>query len=201
MFRLKRTGKIHYIRQKEALGLGHAVLCAKTLVGNAPFAVLLADDLIDTHHKEGALQQMLKQYDQTKSGVIAVEEIPRKDTAAYGIVKTNSDNSIEVIVEKPSPETAPSTKAVVGRYILPATIFKHLEHLPKGAGGEIQLTDAIAKLIESERLTAYQFIGDRYDCGDKLGFLIANFALARQDPALGTQFLDRIKGIINKQKS
>jgi len=190
-----------YIRQKEALGLGHAVLCAKDLVGNAPFAVLLADDLIDTHHKEGALQQMLKQYDQKKSGVIAVEEIPRKDTAAYGIVKTNSDNSIEAIVEKPSPETAPSRKAVVGRYILPATIFKHLEHLPKSAGGEIQLTDAIAKLIESERLTAYQFIGDRYDCGDKLGFLIANFALARQDPALGTQFVDQIKRIITSDKA
>lgn len=188
-----------YIRQKEALGLGHAVLCAKPLVGDAPFAVLLADDLI-YNPGDGALQQMLTQHDQTHCGVIAVQEIPRKDTESYGIVKTRPDNSIEAIVEKPAPETAPSTKAVVGRYILPATIFKHLENLPKGAGGEIQLTDAIAKLIESERLIAHQFIGDRYDCGDKLGFLIANFALTCQDPALGTQFIAQIKHMMNKQK-
>ena len=187
-----------YIRQKEALGLGHAILCAKPLIGNSTFAILLADDLIYTYNEKNVLQQMINQYNATLSGIIAVEKILKKNTAFYGIVKTCQNNIIKSIIEKPLPKKATSTKAVVGRYILPATIFKYLENLPKGKGNEIQLTDAIAKLIKSERILAHQFIGDRYDCGDKLGFLIANFKLTCQDPILGKNFITKVKEIINQ---
>ncbi len=182
-----------YVRQKEALGLGHAVLCAKPLIGNEPFAVLLADDLIDNVDGKGALSQMMNQYYYQKCGVIAVQNVPKKDTGSYGIVKTRADQSIEAIVEKPSPEKAPSTNAVVGRYILPGEIFDYLETISKGAGGEIQLTDAIAKLIERQRLVAHNFEGTRYDCGDKLGFLIANFELATRDKLLGKKFMEHVQ--------
>ncbi|MBK2123693.1 UTP--glucose-1-phosphate uridylyltransferase GalU [Fangia hongkongensis] len=187
-----------YVRQKEALGLGHAVLCAKPLVGNEPFAVLLADDLI-SNSDSGALSQMMKQYYYQKCGVIAVQEVPKKDTGSYGIVKTRADKSIEAIVEKPAPEKAPSTQAVVGRYILTPEIFSLLEQVGKGAGGEIQLTDAIARLIDSQRLIAYPFQGKRYDCGDKLGFLIANFELACKDKALGQSFAEYVSKAMSKQ--
>ena len=185
-----------YVRQKEALGLGHAVLCAKPLIGNELFAVLLADDLIANHTGPGALSQMINQYYYQKCGVIAVREIPKKDTAYYGILKTRADQSIEEIVEKPLPEKAPSTKAVVGRYILPGEIFYHLENIPKGLGDEIQLTDAIAKLIETERLVAYHFNGTHYDCGNKLGFLIANFELAVRDKFLGEEFMAHVQKML-----
>ncbi|WP_119343779.1 UTP--glucose-1-phosphate uridylyltransferase GalU [Facilibium subflavum] len=190
-----------YVRQREALGLGHAVLCAKPLVGNEPFAVLLADDLISNPTGDGALSQMVAQYYYQKCGVIAVQNVPKKDTGSYGIVKTRQDESIEAIVEKPKPEKAPSTKAVVGRYILTPEIFTHLENIPTGAGGEIQLTDAIARLIKTQRLIAYPFEGVRYDCGDKLGFLMANFELAKQDPILGEKFIQRVKASMEKDKN
>lgn len=189
-----------YIRQREALGLGHAVLCAKPLVGNEPFAVLLADDLIDNINGEGALSQLMRQYYYQKCCVIAVQEVPRKDTGSYGIVKTRADQSIEAIVEKPSPEKAPSTSAVVGRYILPGEIFDYLEAIPKGAGGEIQLTDAIAKLIETQRLVAHKFKGTRYDCGDKLGFLIANFEMATRDKLFGQKFMTHVQAMLSTEK-
>ncbi|WP_100550589.1 UTP--glucose-1-phosphate uridylyltransferase GalU [Caedibacter taeniospiralis] len=189
-----------YIRQREALGLGHAVLCAKPLVGNEPFAVLLADDLIDNINGEGALSQLMRQYYYQKCGVIAVQEVPRKDTGSYGIVKTRADQSIEAIIEKPSPEKAPSTSAVVGRYILPGEIFGYLETIPKGAGGEIQLTDALAKLIETQRLVAHNFKGTRYDCGDKLGFLIANFEMATRDKLFGQKFMTHVQAMLSTEK-
>jgi UTP--glucose-1-phosphate uridylyltransferase len=126
--------------------------------------------------------------------------VPRKDTGSYGIVKTRADQSIEAIVEKPSPEKAPSTSAVVGRYILPGEIFDYLETIPKGAGGEIQLTDAIAKLIETQRLVAHKFKGTRYDCGDKLGFLIANFEMATRDKLFGQKFMTHVQAMLSTEK-
>ena len=189
-----------YVRQKEALGLGHAVLCAKPLVGNEPFAVLLADDLIHNSDGKGALAQMSQQYYYQKCGVIAVQEVPKKDTGSYGIVKTRSDKSLEAIIEKPSPEKAPSNQAVVGRYILPSEIFNYLENIPTGAGGEIQLTDAIAQLIKTQRMVAHTFNGIRYDCGDKLGFLIANFELAAKAPELGEQFIQHVKSSLTNSE-
>jgi UTP--glucose-1-phosphate uridylyltransferase len=187
-----------YVRQKEALGLGHAVLCAKSLIGHEPFAVLLADDLIDNKPAKGALAQMTQQYYYQKCGVIAVQEVPKEDTGSYGIVSTRDDQSIKAIVEKPKPEKAPSTQAVVGRYILTHDIFTHLETIPKGAGGEIQLTDAIAELIKSQRMIAYKFEGTRYDCGDKLGFLIANFELAKRHEVMGKAFLKHVNSSLSK---
>ncbi len=176
-----------YVRQKEALGLGHAVLCAKRLVGDEDFAVLLADDLIASD-KEGCLSQMVAQYKYQHCGVLAVQEVPKEDTHQYGIVEVHADNSIQSIVEKPDPEEAPSNLAVVGRYILPASIFEHLEKVKPGAGGEIQLTDAIAAQIKKGRMIAHTFSGERYDCGDKLGFLIANYEYACRHPVLGAGF-------------
>ncbi|MDA7742108.1 UTP--glucose-1-phosphate uridylyltransferase GalU [Francisellaceae bacterium] len=176
-----------YVRQKEALGLGHAVLCAKRLVGDEDFAVLLADDLIASE-KEGCLSQMVAQHQYQGCGVLAVQKVPKEDTHQYGIVEVQADKSIQSIVEKPDPAEAPSNLAVVGRYILPASIFEHLEKVKPGAGGEIQLTDAIATQIKTGRVIAHTFSGERYDCGDKLGFLIANYEYACRHPVLGAEF-------------
>lgn len=175
-----------YIRQYEALGLGHAVLCAKKAVGNDPFAVILADDLIDGGENP-CLAQMAEIYRQTGESVIAVEEVDADKTDQYGIVQVDSPlektSKIEKIVEKPKPEQAPSNLGVVGRYILTPGIFSLLETTGKGAGGEIQLTDAISDLLEGEVVNAYKFNGIRYDCGSKQGFMEANieYALQHQD--------------------
>lgn len=180
-----------YVRQAEALGLGHAVLCAKHIVGNEPFAVILADDLIDGQGK-GCLTQMVAIYEQQQCNLLAVEQIPLSDTRKYGIVRTaafqGSTGQVNGIIEKPAPEQAPSTLAVVGRYILQPRIFSLLENTRKGSGGEIQLTDAIAELLLEERVLAYQFSGKRYDCGDKLGFLRATVEYALQHPDLAKDF-------------
>ena len=180
-----------YIRQPQALGLGHAVLCAKAAVGKEPFAVLLADDLIH-NNKKNCLSQMVEIYEAQKSSVIAVETVPRGETKNYGIVsldKTkNSLNRIKSIVEKPSPDKAPSNLAVVGRYILTPEIFNLLETTKKGAGGEIQLTDAIAELLKNESVYALKFEGTRYDCGSKLGYLQANVEYGLKHPELGKEF-------------
>lgn len=180
-----------FVRQPEALGLGHAVLCAKPLVGIEDFAVILPDDLI--YNREcgtGALKQMVKAVEGTDiRGCIATQQVPKNKTDSYGIVAKNDENIIKAIVEKPSPEKAPSTTAVVGRYLLPNKIFKCLESTSEGAGGEIQLTDAIAKLVDlDEKIIAHDFNGTRYDCGDKLGFLIANYEIALQHQELGEKF-------------
>lgn len=200
---LPRGVNCAYIRQPDALGLGHAVLCAKPLVGQEPFAVLLADDLIDGG-KKNCLAQMLSVYEQTGSSVIAVEQIPPADTRKYGVVKlaqakpntVNVLGQIQDIIEKPHPEQAPSNLGVVGRYILEADIFNHLEQISAGAGGELQLTDAIARLLQEKPVFACRFHGKRYDCGNKLGYLQATIAYALQHPDVGQQFADYLSGYI-----
>ena len=174
-----------YIRQSAPLGLGHAVLCAKPAVGNAPFFVHLADDLIDA--KVPCLKQMADRFD--NGSIVAVQTVPHSQTDKYGIVKSGARHDdllrVERIVEKPKPAQAPSNIAVVGRYLLTPRVFTHLERIGEGAGGEIQLTDGIARLMNDEVVYAYKFDGKRYDCGSKLGYLQANveFALAHSELA------------------
>ena len=183
-----------YIRQTEALGLGHAVLCAQAAVGNEPFAVILADDLIDA--PKGALKQMVDVYNQSGNSVLGVETIDPSQTGSYGIVeveKLKSYQRITNIVEKPKPEEAPSNLAVVGRYILTPRIFDLLTNLPRGAGNEIQLTDGIARLLDHEFVLAHAFDGKRYDCGSKLGYLEATVAYGLKHPETGEQFKELIK--------
>src|SRR6478672_8025925 len=178
-----------YVRQAEALGLGHAVLCARHLVGDEPFAVILADDLIDA--QVPVMKQMAQVHAKTGGSVIAVQNVPREDTASYGIVSSEKVSPglsrITNMVEKPKPEEAPSTLGVVGRYILSPRIFHFLENQRRGAGGEIQLTDAIARLLREENVYGYEFEGTRYDCGSKLGYLQAtvNYALKHPEVAEG----------------
>lgn len=187
-----------YIRQTEALGLGHAVLCARPVVGDEPFSVILADDLID-NEKNGCVKQMVQVYEQHASSVLAVQQVAPSDTDKYGIVslKNSEDKEgfISAIVEKPKPSEAPSTLAVVGRYILTPRIFHYLEKTQKGAGGEIQLTDAIAALLGEEQVYAYEFEGIRYDCGSKLGYLQASVELGMKHPEIGAEFSDYLKSL------
>ncbi|CAN5584844.1 UTP--glucose-1-phosphate uridylyltransferase GalU [soil metagenome] len=170
-----------FVTQAEALGLGHAVLCAKPIIGDEPFAVLLPDDVI-WNRGPGALSQMSDHAQATGAGVIAVQDVPRAQTGSYGIVATRGfadrAGAIDSIVEKPAPEEAPSTLAVVGRYVLPGSIFSYLEQTSPGAGGEIQLTDAIAALLREERVDAYRFQGTRFDCGTHLGLIEATIRYA-----------------------
>ena len=183
-----------YIRQTEALGLGHAVLCAQAAVGDEPFAVILADDLIDA--PKGALKQMVNVYNQSGNSVLGVETIDPSQTGSYGIVeveKLKSYQRITNIIEKPKPEEAPSNLAVVGRYILTPRIFDLLTNLPRGAGGEIQLTDGIARLLDHEFVLAHAFEGKRYDCGSKLGYLEATVAYGLKHPETGEQFKELLK--------
>jgi len=179
-----------YIRQPEALGLGHAVLCAKPVVNDEPFAVILADDLIDA--RTPVIAQMTRVFARYASSVLGVQEIPREQSRQYGMVrhKPVEDNIEEVvaIVEKPQPADAPSNLAVVGRYILTPRIFHHLERVTPGAGGEIQLTDAIAALLAEDKVLACRFDGTRYDCGSKLGYLQAMVAFGRRHPEAGKAF-------------
>lgn len=182
--------KCVFIRQAEALGLGHAVLCAQPVVGNEPFAVLLADDLLDG--EPAVMRQMVDVYDYYKCSVLGVQQVPREDTRSYGIVAStplkDRLEAVHAMVEKPKPEEAPSTLAVVGRYVLTPRIFHHLARLGKGAGGEIQLTDGIAALMAEEQVLAYRYEGKRYDCGSKMGYLEATLAMARKHPEVGDQF-------------
>jgi UTP--glucose-1-phosphate uridylyltransferase len=179
-----------YIRQGEPLGLGHAVLCARPAIGDEPFYVHLADDLIAGEIP--CLTQMAAEYRRHGGSVIAVERVPREETKSYGIVaidETNDDRVTE-IVEKPAPADAPSNLAVVGRYLLPPQIFDKLETTGRGAGGEIQLTDAIADLLKESPVYAYSFRGVRYDCGSKLGYLKATVAYGLDHPDTATEFRD-----------
>jgi len=180
-----------YIRQKSPQGLGHAVLCAKQLLSNEPFAVLLADDLIDGG-KQSCLQQMITVFQQTQTSLIAVEKISKEDTQKYGVIDTEFPEQpimqIRGIVEKPAADVAPSNLGVVGRYILTPAIFDLLEQTSHGSGGEIQLTDAIAKLLKKEAVNALQFKGKRYDCGSKLGYLEATIAYALKHPEVSADF-------------
>ncbi len=182
-----------YIRQPEALGLGHAVLCARPVIGDEPFAILLADDLMDAG-EDGmpVMQQMVNVFAERGTSVIAVEEVPRQDTSKYGIVATTpvADRLERVtkIVEKPAPDQAPSTLAVVGRYLLTPRIFDLIATQAPGAGGEIQLTDGIARLMDEEQVMAYRFLGRRFDCGSKLGYLQASVTLAGRHAEIGADF-------------
>ena len=182
-----------YIRQPAPLGLGHAVLCAKPAVGDAPFFVHLADDLIDA--EEACLKQMANRFD--NGSIVAVQTVPHSQTDKYGIVKTGSRRGellrVEKIVEKPKPSVAPSNLAVVGRYLLTPRVFTHLERIGEGAGGEIQLTDGIARLMNDEAVYAYRFAGKRFDCGSKLGYLQANVEYALAHPELAASFKAYLK--------
>jgi UTP--glucose-1-phosphate uridylyltransferase len=180
-----------FTRQSEALGLGHAVLCAQHLVGDEPFAVILADDLIDA--EVPVLKQMAQVHAERGGSVIAVQNVPKADTASYGIASTGEQvakglQKMSAIVEKPKPEEAPSTLGVVGRYILSPRIFHYLSNLRPGTGREIQLTDAIGRLLRDEAVYAYEFSGKRYDCGSKLGYLQATVNYALKHPELASEF-------------
>ena len=182
-----------YMRQPAPLGLGHAVLCARPVVGTEPFAVLLADDLMDVDAgQKSVLGQMLDAHDSEGASILAVQDVPREDTRQYGIVSAQQYKErlelVDAIVEKPAPEKAPSTLGVVGRYVLNNSIFDHLERIGKGAGGEIQLTDGIARMMQHERVMAYRFDGRRFDCGSKLGYLQATVSMALKHPEMGQAF-------------
>lgn len=184
-----------YIRQAEALGLGHAILCAKPVVGEEPFAVLLADDLLDG--EPPVMRQMVDAYDAYQCSILGVQEVPRAETRNYGIVAARplADRleRISAIVEKPRPEEAPSTLAVVGRYILTPRIFHYLEQVRPGSGGEIQLTDGIAALLAEQQVLAYRYAGIRYDCGSKLGYLQAMVEFGLRHPEVGSDFAAYLK--------
>jgi UTP--glucose-1-phosphate uridylyltransferase len=192
---------IHYIRQKEPKGLGHAIYCAKSFVCDEPFAVLLGDDIV--HNENPCLKQMIEIYNQYRTTILGVQEVAKEEVYKYGIVdgKYIDDRVYKVkgLVEKPSVEDAPSNIAILGRYIINPAIFKILEHTKPGKGGEIQLTDALKELAKIETMYAYNFIGKRYDVGDKLGFLEATveFALRRND--LREEFLKYLKNIVSKE--
>ena len=192
---LPKSIKCIYIRQPEALGLGHAVLCARPAIGDEPFAVLLADDLLDG--EPPVMQQMTDVFAQEQCSLLAGMNVPLAETASYGIVGSTALDDrlerIERIVEKPAPEKAPSTLAVVGRYILTPRIFYHLENVRPGSGGEIQLTDAIAALLAEERVLAYRYRGTRFDCGSKIGYLQATIEFARRHPEVGAAFNTYLK--------
>jgi UTP--glucose-1-phosphate uridylyltransferase len=183
-----------YIRQPAPLGLGHAVLCARPAVGNEPFFVHLADDLIAA--EQPVLAQMAEVYAAKGASVIGCETVPRRDTDKYGILAVEAPGQtarVRSIVEKPRPAAAPSTLGVVGRYLLSPAIFDHLERIGSGAGGEIQLTDGISRLLQEEAVYAYRFRGTRYDCGSKLGYLQATVAYALAHPALGSDFRNYLR--------
>jgi len=190
-----------FIRQSEPLGLGHAVLCAKPVIGHEPFAVILADDLIENGSR-GCMTQMVEVFAERQCSILGVEQVNPSETDKYGIVKTTQLSKhcaqIDVIVEKPKPDVAPSNLAVVGRYILTPAIFDKIEQTGQGAGGEIQLTDAIADLLIDERAIAYEFEGNRYDCGSKLGFLIATVEHGLIHQELKQEFLDYLKELAKR---
>lgn len=195
---ISNLADIHYIRQKEPKGLGHAILCAKSFVGNEPFAVLLGDDVVDS--RVPCLKQMIDIYNEYKSCILGVQHVPKEDVSKYGIVacKEVEDKIFKVkdLVEKPDVNNAPSDIAILGRYIIPSSIFEHLEKVPAGKGGEIQLTDALKSLLQTEVMYAYEFEGKRFDVGNRMGFLSATveYALKRDD--LKDEFADYLKKIV-----
>lgn len=190
---------IVYTRQHEPLGLGHAIWCARDIVGDEPFAVLLADDLIQS--KVPVLQQMIKEFDRLRASMMAIVEVPQEETSRYGIIEAKEELNgivqVRSMVEKPEPDVAPSNLAVIGRYILTPRIFEHLGKNKKGAGGEIQLTDAMADLLEEQPLFGFKFDGERFDCGDKTGFQLANIAFALERSDLRGQLLSKLKTMIS----
>jgi UTP--glucose-1-phosphate uridylyltransferase len=190
---------IHYIRQKEPKGLGHAVWCARNFIGNEPFAVLLGDDIVQSDTP--CLKQLINQYEETFSSVIGVQQVPEAETHRYGIIDPSSQEGrryqVSNFVEKPKPGTAPSNLAIMGRYILTPEIFMFLDRQETGAGGEIQLTDAIQKLNEIQRVFAYNFEGKRYDVGEKLGFVKTTVEFALQHEDLHDDMLNYLKNLVS----
>ena len=193
------SSNIVYTRQSEPLGLGHAIWCARDIVGDEPFAVLLADDLIQS--EVPILYQMINEFDRLRASMMAIFEVPKEDTSRYGIIEAEDafNNTVQVksMVEKPEPENAPSNLAVIGRYILTPKIFQLLGKKQKGAGGEIQLTDAMSALLKEQPIFGYKFKGRRFDCGDKAGFLMANIAFALERPDIREQLLPGLKKLIS----
>jgi UTP--glucose-1-phosphate uridylyltransferase len=195
---LPKAGEMSFTRQMAPLGLGHAVWCARDIIGNEPFAVLLPDVIVDA--RPGALGQLMRAYDLVGGNIIGVEEVPASETHKYGIIDPERTegrmSAMKGMVEKPAQGSAPSNMSIAGRYILQPEIFGILETQPRGAGGEIQLTDAMATLMKDQRFTAYQYEGDTHDCGDKIGLLKANVALALTRPDLGDAARAALKGLI-----
>ncbi|KMK99302.1 UTP--glucose-1-phosphate uridylyltransferase GalU [Rossellomorea marisflavi] len=203
---ISKLANIHYIRQKEPLGLGHAISCASRFIGNEPFAVLLGDDIV--HSPEyPCLKQLIDVYEQYNSSVIGVKEVPDQDVSKYGVISYNQNRfddgvyHLNDLVEKPKPEDAPSNYAIMGRYLLRPEIFEILENLPPGAGGEIQLTDAIKKLNEMQMVVGYEFEGERHDVGDKFGFIKATLDFALEREELRDNVMNYLKEISEKAKS
>jgi UTP--glucose-1-phosphate uridylyltransferase len=192
---LPAAGRVVYTRQQKPLGLGHAVWCARDLVGDEPFAVLLPDDVV--LGGKPCLQQMVEAHDATQGNIVAVMEVPREHTKRYGVLDIAKDEgklvSVKGLVEKPEPKDAPSTLTIIGRYILQPEIWAHLDRHEKGAGGEIQLTDAMAKLIGGKPFHGLRFEGTRYDCGDRIGWLEANLAYALARPDLAPAMKDILR--------
>ncbi|QQP91101.1 UTP--glucose-1-phosphate uridylyltransferase GalU [Skermanella sp. TT6] len=192
------SGKLFYTRQQQPLGLGHAVWCARKLVGDEPFAVLLPDDVVLAGTP--CLKQMVEAYDDVGGNIVAVVDVPREHTNRYGILDVASDDgrlaAVKGLVEKPKPEVAPSTLSIIGRYILQPEVFGHLDRQERGAGNEIQLTDSMARLIGNQPFHGLRFEGTRYDCGDRVGFLEANLAFALERPDIGHLVREAIAKLI-----
>ncbi|WP_332275209.1 UTP--glucose-1-phosphate uridylyltransferase GalU [Bacillus velezensis] len=194
---------IHYIRQKEPKGLGHAVWCARNFIGDEPFAVLLGDDIVQA--EKPGLRQLMDEYEKTLSSIIGVQQVPESDTHRYGIIDplTHEGRRYQVknFVEKPEPGTAPSNLAILGRYVFTPEIFMYLEQQEVGAGGEIQLTDAIQKLNDIQRVFAYDFEGKRYDVGEKLGFIETTLEFALQDQDIRHKLIPFMKDLLEKEEA
>jgi UTP--glucose-1-phosphate uridylyltransferase len=192
------SGKLFYTRQQQPLGLGHAVWCARKLVGDEPFAVLLPDDVVLAGTP--CLQQMVEAYNEVGGNIVAVVDVPREHTSRYGILDVASDDgrlaAVKGLVEKPKPEVAPSTLSIIGRYILQPELFAHLNRQERGAGNEIQLTDSMARLIGAQPFHGLRFQGTRYDCGDRVGFLEANVAFALELPDLGPKVREALAKLL-----
>ncbi len=188
-------GSLFLTRQPKALGLGHAIWCAKKLVGDEPFAIMLPDDVVQA--PKGCLAQMFAQYNKVGGNLVAVMNVPREDTSKYGIIDIKADHGelveIKGLVEKPKPENAPSTLSIIGRYILQPDVFAYLDAFETGAGGEIQLTDAMAKMIGKQPFHGFRYEGTRYDCGSRLGFIEATIAYGMKDPEIGPQVVNLVK--------
>jgi UTP--glucose-1-phosphate uridylyltransferase len=195
-----KMADIHYIRQKEPKGLGHAVFCARKFIGDEPFAVLLGDDIVQA--EKPCLKQLIEKYEETTASIIGVQQVPEDQTSRYGIIEPissfNNLYGVKNFVEKPRQGTAPSNLAIMGRYILTPEIFNFLEQQETGAGGEIQLTDAIQKLNTFQRVFAYDFEGTRFDVGDKLGFIMTTIEFALKDKEIGKQLLPKIEKLLEK---
>ena len=195
---IPESGSIIYTRQNQPLGLGHAIWCARNIVGNEPFAVLLADDLIKA--EKPVLKQMIEKFDELRSSIVSVVEVAPQDTSKYGVLDADALKDgvtrIRGLVEKPAPDEAPSNLAIIGRYILTPEIFEILENKEVGAGGEIQITDAMARLLKTQEIYGYRYEGTRFDCGNKAGFQMANIAFAMKRPDIREKLLDFMKTYI-----